>query len=714
MKQLLQNLKTGEVTLAELPAPQAMPGKLLVRTAKSLVSLGTERMLLEFGKAGWIGKARQQPDKVKQVIQKIKTDGLEPTVKAVFRKLDQPLPLGYSNAGVVLAVGDGVRDFQPGDRVATNGPHAELALVPVHLAAKVPDEVGDLTASFTVVSSIALHGVRLLEPTLGERVAVVGLGLIGLLTVQILRANGCRVIGFDFDARKVALARSFGAQAHDLSLGADAVAAAMAFSDGEGIDGVLITAATPSNDPIEQAPRMCRKRGRVVLVGVAGLTLNRTEFFKSEVSFRVSCSYGPGRYDDDYEQKGVDYPVGYVRWTEQRNFQAVLELMAAGAIRVDELVSEVIPFYEAPALYARNPAGALGLVFDYPDSPGAERGRVDYRRAPRAARGRPTIGVIGAGAYASSVLVPALARTRARLVGVADADGASADHLARKFRFAHATTDSAALLADPAIECVVITTRHDSHAALSVAALEAGKHVFVEKPLAMSREQLGAIEAAEREAGDRQLMVGFNRRFSPLTEKMKELLAPRSAPACLVMTVNAGAIPREHWAQDPLVGGGRIIGEACHFIDLLAYLAGAPIERVAAFRVGGAEDGVTEDKTTIQLAFADGSVGTVHYFANGPKDLPKERLEVFFERKALQLDNFKRLRGYGFADFSKLALPSQDKGQRVQMARFVEGLAKGERLIPFAQLRNVTLASFAAVEAARDGAVISLGSGGPS
>lgn len=705
MRQLLQDLRTGAVDSAEVPRPLARAGHLLIATERSLISTGTERMLVEFGKAGWIDKARQQPDKVRQVLQKVRTDGLMPTVEAVRAKLDQPLPLGYCNCGRVLEVGKGVEGFAPGDRVVSNGPHAEVVCVPVNLCAKVPGGVSDDEAAFTVLSAIALQGIRLAAPTLGETFAVVGLGLVGLITVQLLRASGCRVIGIDIAPAKEEMARFCGASAFVESSAEDPVAAAMAATGGRGVDGVLITAATRSSEPVSHAAKMCRKRGRIVLVGVSGLELSRADFFEKELSFQVSCSYGPGRYDPEYEEKGRDYPFGLVRWTEQRNFEAVLELLSSGRLDVRPLVGKTVPLDAASAVYKdlSGEAAGLGILIEYPGIRAAEPAAVPAQSAstalPVAPAGKAAVGVAGAGGFATAVLLPAFKEAGARLVTVASAKGVTASHAAKKFGFASATADFDAVLSDPAVNAVVIATRHDLHARMAAAALGAGKHVFVEKPLALTEEQLEEVMRAYDEACGKaplHLMVGFNRRFAPHLVKMKSLLAGAAEPKAFVMTVNAGSIPASHWTQDPLVGGGRILGEGCHFVDLLRFLAGSAIAEVQARAVGGSpSDGIREDKAVVTLAFADGSIGTIHYLANGHKSFPKERLEVFCGGRILVLDNFRRLTAFGWKGFRGDRLWRQDKGHAAEVAAFVSAVENGgPPPIPFDEIVEVTRATF--------------------
>ncbi|RMG43767.1 MAG: dehydrogenase [Acidobacteria bacterium] len=688
MKQVLQDLKEGATVVADVPCPRVRAGELLIQSRVSLVSTGTERMLVEFGRAGLIDKARQQPQKVRQVLNKVRTDGILSTWEAVKSKLDHPLPLGYSNVGVVLEVGSGVEGFEVGDRVVSNGPHAEVVSVPKHLCAKIPDWVDDEQAVFTVIGAIGLQGIRLAQPTLGETFVVIGLGLIGLVTVQLLRANGCRVFGVDIDPTKVAMARKFGAEAVDLSQGEDPVAAAFRFSRGRGVDGVLITASTKSDQPIRQAAAMCRKRGRIVLVGVAGMALERYEFYKKELSFQVSCSYGPGRYDPEYELHGHDYPVGYVRWTEQRNFEAVLDMLAAGLVDCRSLISHRFPIeraHEAYRLLTTNEQ-YLGIILEYGRSEEVVRKPevlLSHAASTTALAGDPIVSFIGAGNYASRFLIPAFKQSGVRLDTIVTSGGVSGVHHGRKHGFRRASTDPLAVIGGDSCNTVVIATRHDSHARYVCDALTAGKHVFVEKPLALSHNEIDAIEKVIQERRGMGevpiLMVGFNRRFAPHVIRMKALLGSVNEPKCMVMTVNAGAIPKEHWTQDRTIGGGRIIGEACHFIDLLRHLAGARIKRFSVSRISAVPGiDIVNDKATITLDFEDGSIGTVHYFANGHSGFPKERLEVFCAGRVLQLDNFRRLRAMGWPGFRGMYTWRQDKGQVACVEAFVTAIQKGE------------------------------------
>ncbi|HUG92003.1 MAG TPA: bi-domain-containing oxidoreductase [Planctomycetaceae bacterium] len=791
MKQVLQSVRTGQTELADVPCPSVRAGHVLVATRRSLISAGTERMVREFGAAGWLGKIRRQPDKVRRTLDKIRTDGLLPALEAVRSQLGRPIAMGYSNVGTVLECGSGVTGFEPGDRVVSNGPHAEAACVPKNLCAKVPDAVSDDEAAFTVLGAIALEGLRLAEPTLGETFCVTGLGLVGLLTVQLLQAQGCRVLGVDLDRERLQLAAKLGAETVDLSQEGDAIAAAERFSRGRGVDGVLIAAATRSNEPIRQAARMCRKRGRIVLVGVTGLELSRGDFYEKELLFRVSCSYGPGRHEPDYEEGGRDYPAGLVRWTAGRNFEAVLDLLATRRLDVEPLISHRFPLERVGEAYAviDGSEASLGVLLEYGGASGGIGGidveglrrrtlRVDEAEvedrggriagrsrlpggtggltggvheigpARQAGRTRCGVGFIGAGNFASRVLIPEFRRAGADLRIVACEGGLSGRHAARRQGIAEVTTDAGEVIEHPEVDAVVIATRHDTHAEFVCRALEAGKHVFVEKPLAISGEQLERVLAAHtgrrgqhsplptphspvvNERGQAPwralfsrvirtsaasqspfahnlplLHVGFNRRFAPHALRMAALLASVGEPKSFVMTVNAGALPAGHWTQDADVGGGRIVGEACHFIDLLRFLCGQRIAGVQATVIGPAAGmAVREDKLSVTLTFADGSFGTVHYLANGHRSFPKERLEVFCAGRVLQLDNFRRLRGYGWPRFRRMNLWRQDRGYRNEVQAFLEAIrTAGPAPIPFEEAVEVTRVSFDVVEAARTG-----------
>lgn len=695
MLQIFQDLRNGETSLIDIPMPLAIEGHLSIKTKMTVVSVGTERMLVNFGKAGYLQKAKQQPDKVKMVVNKIKTDGLLPTYEAVTSKLDQPLPLGYCNAGVVVeSLG---RTFKKGDRVVSNGPHAEFVRSPEMLCAKIPDSVDDESAAFTVLASIALQGIRLLKPTIGETVVVFGLGLIGLIAVQILKANGCRVLGVDFDETKCKLAEDFGAQTVNLSKGQDILSTAKMFSEGLGIDGVLITAATDSNEPMSQAANVLRKRGRIVLVGVVGLELSRADFYEKEITFQVSCSYGPGRYDQEYEINGHDYPIGFVRWTEERNFRAVLDMMASGALNLSPLITHRFAFNDAIAAYEElNNPKALGILLEYDE----DNEETNQYSVPLINSGdnNPQSNVIcaflGGGNYASRILIPAFKKAGATLDTIVTSGGASAVIQGKKHGFKKASTNSDSITASAELNTVVIATQHNLHAIQVKDALKQGKNVFVEKPLAITREELLEIQSVYGTVGGNvpRLMVGFNRRFSPQIVKLKSLLDAQVEPKAFVMTVNAGAIPMDHWTQNPETGGGRLIGEACHFIDLLRFLAKSPIVDFQATKIGQDYSVETaDDKVAITLQFESGSIGTIHYLSNGGKLFPKERLDVFCNDSVIQLDNFKKMYGFGWQGFTKMNLLSQDKGQYQCVKAFVDSIENGlESPICFEEIYEVS------------------------
>lgn len=707
MKQVLQNLQNGQVSVVEVPVPQLGRGEVLIRTCKSLLSPGTERMLVEFGRGGWISKAFQQPEKVQQVLEKIQTDGLAATLDAVKSKLDKPMPLGYSNVGKVIVVGDEVHGISPGDRVVSNGPHAEVVAVPKNLCVRIPNNVADDVAAFTVIGAIGLQGIRLAEPTLGESFVVIGLGIVGLMTVQLLCSHGCRVLGIDLDDSRLVLARQLGAETANPAKGDDVLVAAEHFSRGNGVDGVLLTLASESSEPVSQAARMCRKRGRIVLVGVTGLELNRTDFYEKELSFQVSCSYGPGRYDPDYEVKGQDYPVGFVRWTEQRNFKAVLDIMSSGRLDPKLLISHSFPIERAAEAYDLlvSEADSLGILLEYAqessDEPlGHSISLTGDRHVDRVER-RPRVSFIGAGDYAGRILIPAFQESGASLSTVVTSSGVCGVHYGKKYGFEKAGTQPEEVFGEDC-DVVVIATRHNTHADLVVGALNGNKHVFVEKPLALSLEELSTIRGAMDGAPGRMVMIGFNRRFAPHVMKMKSLLKGMQAPKAIIITVNAGEIPADHWIQNREVGGGRIVGEACHFIDLLRYLAGNSItgwDVSSMSRVEGLTGG--DDKAVITLRFADGSFGTLNYLANGHKSFPKERIEVFCAGRVLQLDNFRKLRGWGWPNFRKMSLWRQDKGQHACVAAFMNAVQSGSLPpIPTSEILEISQTSIEIAAAA--------------
>ena len=708
---VLQDLADGATRLVESPAPTAGRNGLVIATHTSVVSAGTERMLVDFGRASLIGKARSQPHRVAEVVDKARTDGIATTVNAVRSKLAQPLPLGYSSSGVVVEVGRDVVGVSVGDLVATAGGHAELASIPVNLTTAVPDGVSPADGAFATIGSIALQGLRLAQPTVGERFAVVGLVLVGLITVQLLAAQGCRVLGIDPNGERRKRAESFGAVTVDSSH--DVLAAATDLSAGRGMDGVIICASTTSNDPMHQAAQMCRQRGRIILVGVTGLELQRADFYEKELTFQVSASYGPGRYDASYEDGGNDYPFGLVRWTASRNMGAVLDLIDQGRVDVASLVTHDFPFDEAPAAYDTligDPA-ALGIVLTYPpvevsDAAGGGllTSRVSIGSSSTTAAGRGQVGVLGAGNFATQVLLPAVREAGGAIHTIVSSGGASASLAAAKFGARQASTDVEDVFGSADIDTVVVATRHDSHARYVERALRAGQHVFVEKPLAVTADDLEVVRSTVQELADAAgpmplLMVGFNRRFAPITQRMAELLATQSGPKALTLTMNAGQIPADHWTQDQVTGGGRIIGEACHFIDLARFLAGSPIESVKSTFMGQAGPTTPADTAAIVLGFEDGSVATINYFANGSKKFPKERVEVFSGGRVLVNDNFRTMRAYGWPGVRTLRLRSQDKGHGAGMAAFIGAVRSGGPApIPMQELLEVSEATIRAAK----------------
>ena len=696
MRQIIQDMKSGQTILEEVPVPQVKSGSVLIKTSCSLVSLGTERMLVEFGKASLIDKARQQPDKVKQVLDKIKTDGVQPTIEAVFNKLGHPLPLGYCNSGTVVAIGNGVTEFKVGDRVASNGQHAEYVCVPKNLVAKIPENVSDEEAAFTVIGSIGLQGIRLINPQLGETVVVIGLGLIGLIAAQLLQANGCRVIGIDFDEEKVQLAREKNIIGINPTKGTDPVKYVLEETASYGADAILITASTKTDEVIHQAAEMSRKKGRIVLVGVIGLGLRRDDFYKKELSFQVSCSYGPGRYDDDYENRGIDYPLPFVRWTEKRNFETVLQAIAMGRIDVKSLITEEVKLDNYKEIYGdMRKHGSIASIIKYPSD--SKMRTVVEVTSLNFTGTKGQIGIIGAGNFTSATMLPALTKSKACIRYIASAQGLSAKILAKKVGAKRATSDYHEILKDDVVDLVMITTRHNLHAPMVLDALYAGKHVFVEKPLCLNQKELGEIVTAYQMAQKNgvTLTVGFNRRFSSFAVKMKELAG--KGVKNIIATMNAGFIPSEVWVHDLKTGGGRIIGEACHFIDLCSFLTDSIVTSVCMNAMGENPEENT-DNASILLRYKDGSNAVINYFANGSKSYSKERVEIYTQEKTLVLDNWRELKGYGCKGFTKMK-KSMDKGHTTQFSLLNERILRGgEALIPFCSIINTTKASFACIE----------------
>jgi predicted dehydrogenase/threonine dehydrogenase-like Zn-dependent dehydrogenase len=697
MKQIIQSFKTGETILEEVPAPQLKRGHVLIQTTKSLVSLGTERMLVEFGKSNLISKARQQPDKVKMVLDKIKTEGLMPTLEAVFNKLGEPLPLGYCNVGEVIGIGEGVSEFKIGDRVASNGSHAEYVNIPKNLVAAIPDNVTDEQAVFTVIGSIGLQGIRLCNPTLGETIVVTGLGLIGLMTAQLLKANGCNVIGVDFDQSKLDLAKKWGITTINPSKGEDPVKTAIALTNGIGVDGVIITASTKSNDVISQAAQMSRKRGRIILVGVIGLELSRAEFYEKELSFQVSCSYGPGRYDEDYETKGNDYPLPFVRWTEKRNFETVLSSISKSYIEVNPLITEVIELNDYLQIYGEiGSSKSIATILNYSNAVYTNTIKLSGTESNSNNTSNKGVAIVGAGNFTKMTMLPVMKGLGLDMQYIVSSGGLSGTTLAKKFQITQSTTDYDQVLKDDRVNTVVITTRHNLHAPMVKAALVARKNVFVEKPLALNNEELEEI-IVEYKKSDATLTVGFNRRFSPFAIKMKQSIGSSSTPINVIATMNAGAIPADVWVHDLKVGGGRIIGEACHFIDLISYFTGSKVVSVCMNSMGVNPEEST-DNASIILKYENGSNGVINYFANGSKSYSKERVEIYSQERTLTLDNWRRLKAYGFKGFKGMK-SKLDKGHKNQFSMLAKQVNYGgDSLIEFDSLINTTRASFAAIE----------------
>jgi polar amino acid transport system substrate-binding protein len=710
MKQVLQNRKTGRPFVGEVPMPALQKGRVLVRTVASLISAGTERAAVELVSKGLVQEARQRPDLVKAVIAKVKSEGLLNTFASVRDKMAASQALGYSAAGIVAAVAEDVTEFQVGDRVACAGvgfaAHAEVLSVPKNLCVHLPESVSFESGAYGTLGAIALQGVRLAEPTLGESVIVIGLGLVGQLTVQLLKANGCRVFGLDLDPSRVSLALEMGA---DKALVSDeAVAKEIeTWTRGHGADAVLITAATDSNQPIELAARVSRLKGRVIVVGTTGMEIPRPPFFSRELKLIVSMSYGPGRYDVEYEEKGHDYPLPYVRWTEKRNIESFLELIGDKRVNVERLTTHRFPIAEADRAYqliSGYQQPYLGVVLNYDPEAEVAR-RVSLRATPQARKPEKSIGlgVIGAGGYVPAMLLPHFKNEGVEFRAIATASGVSAHDVGKRFSFAYAVSSADEVLEDASVNFVVVGTRHDLHAELARRALDRNKHVFVEKPLALNDEELESVlEAAGSSTG--QLMVGFNRRFSPLAQRAKEFFARSGAPLSIMYRVNAGRLPVGHWLQDPVEGGGRIIGEVCHFIDLMQYLTGAPPVFVFAESISAKSSKIIDaDSVFITLRFADGSNGSVAFLSEGDKALSKERMEVFSAGKVFVLDDFRRATLYKDGREEQVTLKAQDKGQQAQVRQVCASvLAGGPAPITLDELAATSRATFRMVDSLRE------------
>ena len=709
MKQVLQNRKTGRPFVGEVPVPALQRGRVLVRTVASLISAGTERAAVELVSKGLVQEARQRPDLVKAVVAKVKNEGLLSTFASVRDKMAASQALGYSAAGVVAAVAQDVTEFQVGDRVACAGvgfaSHAEVVSVPKNLCVHLPEAVSFESGAYGTLGAIALQGVRLADPTLGESVVVIGLGLVGQLTVQLLKANGCRVLGLDLDPSRVALALELGADKAIVS-NDEATKEIETWTRGYGADAVLITAATDSNQPIELAARVSRLKGRVIVVGMTGMDIPRAPFFSRELKLIISMSYGPGRYDPEYEERGHDYPFGYVRWTEKRNIESFLELIGEKRINVERLTTHRFPIAEADRAYqlisGELQEPNLGVVLNYDPEAPVER-KISLGAPVRKSEKLIVVGVIGAGGYVPAMLLPHFKSEGVEFRSIATASGISAHDVGKRFGFAYAVSSAEEVLDEPNVNLVVIGTRHDTHAELSRAALERNKHVFVEKPLALDDEQLESVleVAADSSA---KLMVGFNRRFSPLAQRAKEFFSVRETPLSILYRVNAGRIPKEHWTQNDQEGGGRIVGEVCHFIDLMQYLTGALPVSVFAESIGAKSGKIVDaDSVFITLRFADGSNGTVAYLSEGDKGLAKERVEIFGAGRVFVLDDYRRATLYKDGREEQVTLKAQDKGQQAQVRQICASvLAGGPAPISLDELAATSRATFRVLDSLRE------------
>ncbi|HEV8484731.1 MAG TPA: bi-domain-containing oxidoreductase [Blastocatellia bacterium] len=719
MKQVVQNFRTGELKVEDLPPPLLRPGGVLVDTAYSLISAGTERTIVETAQNSLIGKARGRPDLVRQMFDTLKREGLRSTYAKVKARLDQIKPLGYSASGIVVAVGEAVRGLQVGDRVACAGggyaSHAEVLFVPQNLCCKVPEGTPLESACYATVGSIALHGIRQAEVRLGETIAVIGLGLVGQLTVQLLKAAGCRVLGIDIDPAACELATRSGADMTGDTQ--SAVEACSAFTDGRGADCIIVTAGTKSNEPIELAGQLARDRARVVVVGMVGMDVPRHVYYEKELELRLSRSYGPGRYDPQYEEKGNDYPIGYVRWTEKRNMEAFLHLAAEGKIRIELLTTHRFSVERATEAYelitGKGGERYCGVVLEYPAARKVRAEPVKLILAKSLGKDDMGVGFIGAGAFARGVLLPIARRSaKVQLLGVAAATGVSAKNTAEQFGFSYATTEYGRILGDERTACVFVATRHDSHARLAAEGLSSGKAVFVEKPLALTEGELSEVTAAALKSGS-LLMVGFNRRFAPLAQEVKKRFAHRSGPMTIVYRVNAGQLQKDHWSLDATEGGGRIIGEVCHFIDFVQWVTDALPVRVSAESVSETErTGFVDDSVAVAMRMADGSVASIVYTASGDKSVGKEQIEIFCGGSVALIDDFKSGHFTREGKRVKLGGGSQDKGHSAEVQAFFEAV-RGRTPPPISleSLVATSLTCFAVVRCAKGGEAASIETG---
>ncbi len=700
MLQVTQNYKNGELKVDEVPVPGLQDGGVLVRNRASLISAGTEKMIINLAKKGLAGKAKERPDLVKQVLDKVKKEGLLPTFRKVMAKLDQPMALGYSAAGEVVAVGRGAEEFSVGNFVACAGmgyaSHGEYIFVPKNLCVPIPEGVNFEDASYVTLGAIAMQGIRQADIRVGDVVAVIGLGLLGQLTAQIAKAAGCRVIGMDIDPVRIKEAQSFGI---DMALKSDGTVSdkIMSFTGGNGVDSVIITAASKSNAPVTLAAEIARDRATVTAVGAVSLDIPRNIYYEKELDLRLSRSYGPGRYDPVYEEKGIDYPIGYVRWTEKRNMESFLDLVKSGAVNTSAMTSHRFKIDKAEDAYelVMNGSGYLGIVLEY-NSNAPKESTLVLSEQKNKKSDCAVIGFVGAGNFAQAILLPGLKSAKgAELAGLADAQGMVAKQAANKFGFKYATSEFEDLLKDETINAIIVATRHNSHAEMVMKGLDSNKHVFVEKPLAMNKEELSAI-IKKRQNGNSMVTVGFNRRFSEHTEFIKKQFSGISEKMCVSYRINAGFIPRDSWVQDPDIGGGRIIGEVCHFIDLISFIVESQPQRVYASSISGKGNSINEDNISIVINFEDGSTGNIQYYANGDSSLEKERIEIFSGGAYGLIDDFSRSLFSRNGKKQKFKSSSgQDKGHRKELKEFVRAVHSGGKSpVPFAESVSATITSF--------------------
>jgi polar amino acid transport system substrate-binding protein len=708
MNQLTQQLKSGIMEILEVPIPALGKGQILVRNHFSLISSGTEGKTVSDARKGYISKAVSRQKEVKQVIELIRSQGLKAAYGVVMNKLDAPSSLGYSCAGEVIAVSDDIKDIRPGDLVACGGQgayHADIVAVFRNLCLKIPTDVDLKHAAFTTVASIAIQGIRQAEVQPGSNCVVIGLGLIGQLTVQLLNASGIKSIGIDINEEQVRSALASGAT-HAWNRNREGLEE-LVFSatNGHGSDAVIITAATSSIDPVELAGNLCRHKGKVVIVGAVPTGFSRPNYYRKELDLRMSSSYGPGRYDPVYEEKGTDYPVGYVRWTENRNMQAFIDLLSAGKLNIDRLISHIYDLEKAPEAYEmilskKEPFSGILIRYSNNDNLDDLVRIGDYATQP----GIPSAGLIGAGNFAQNMLLPKL-KGLVNFSGVCTAEGTSALYTGRKYGFAYCTSEYHKILEDNNVNTVFIATRHNTHSEIILESLKAGKHVFVEKPLAMTPGELELIRKTYLTLTTKPLlMVGYNRRFAPFTKRIMQLFTPEQAKS-IIIRVNAGAVPANHWVHDPETGGGRIIGEACHFVDLAIFLAGSPVNTVSAAEMRSPRN--LMDSFSATLHFSNGSTASINYFSNGNKDVPKELIEVFCNGTVSILDDFRKMEFHGKRSFRKRSV--QDKGHSSELKSFTKAIREGlASPIPFEQLYHSSVVTFAIIDSIRSGRTIAI------